>query len=96
LITPEEKEELTALLRDYVDIFSWSYEMPGLDTDIVVHRIPLVEGWKPIKQKLRRTHPEILIKAKAEIEKQWNAGFFGNSQVSTMGVKHSGGTQKGR
>jgi hypothetical protein len=55
LITPEEKEELIALLRDYVDIFSWSYEdMPGLDTDIVVHRIPLVEGCKPIKQKLRR------------------------------------------
>ena len=50
--------------------------MPGLDTDIVVHRIPLVEGCKPIKQKLRRTHLEILIKVKVEIEKQWNAGFL--------------------
>jgi len=50
LITPEEKEELIALLRDYVDVFAWSYEdMPGLDTNIVVHRIPLVEGCKPIK-----------------------------------------------
>ena len=49
--------------------------MPGLDTDIVVHRIPLVEGCKPIKQKLRRTHLEILIKVKAEIAKQWNASF---------------------
>ena len=77
LITPEEKEELIALLRDYVDVFAWSYEdMPGLDTNIVVHRIPLVEGCKPIKQKLRRTHPEVLIKVKAEIEKQWNAGFL--------------------
>jgi len=27
-------------------------------------------------QKLRRTHLEILIKVKAEIEKQWNAGFL--------------------
>ncbi|XP_073264252.1 uncharacterized protein [Populus alba] len=77
LITHEEKKELIALLRDYVDVFAWSYEdMPGLDMDIVVHRIPLVEGCKPIKQKLRRTHPEILIKVKAEIEKQWNAGFL--------------------
>nr|XP_034900655.1 LOW QUALITY PROTEIN: uncharacterized protein LOC118038417 [Populus alba] len=77
LITPEAKEELIALLKDYVDVFAWSYEdMPGLDTDIVVHRIPLMEGCKPIKQKLRRTHPEVLIKVKAEIEKQWDAGFL--------------------
>jgi hypothetical protein len=25
---------------------------------------------------LRRTHPDVLIKAKTEIEKQWNAGFL--------------------
>ncbi|XP_034906448.2 uncharacterized protein [Populus alba] len=74
----ENKGELIALLKDYVDVFAWSYEdMPGLDTDIVVHRIPLMEGCRPIKQKLRRTHPEVLIKVKAEIEKQWDAWFFG-------------------
>jgi len=50
--------------------------MPGLDTDIVVHRILVGEGCKSIKQKLRRTHPEVLIKVKAEIEKQWNTGFL--------------------
>jgi len=77
LITPEEKEELIAPLRDYIDVFAWSYkDMPGLDTNIVVHRIPLVEGCKLIKQKLRRTHLEILIKVKAKIEKQWNASFL--------------------
>jgi hypothetical protein len=44
LITLKEREELIVLLRDYVDVFAWSYEdMPGLDTYIVVHRIPLVE-----------------------------------------------------
>jgi hypothetical protein len=50
--------------------------MPALDTDIVVHRVPLVEGCKPFKQKLRRTHPEVLIKVKAEIEKKLNADFL--------------------
>ena len=55
--------------------------MPGLDTDIVVHRIPLVEECKPIKQKLRRTYPEILIKVKAEIENQWNTGFLEVSSI---------------
>jgi hypothetical protein len=44
LITLKEREELIVLLRDYVDVFAWSYEdMSGLDTYIVVHRIPLVE-----------------------------------------------------
>ena len=41
VITPKEREELIALLRDYVDVFAWSYEnMSGLETDIVVHRVP--------------------------------------------------------
>jgi hypothetical protein len=44
--------------------------MPGL------YRVPLIEGCKLVKQKLRRTHPEVLIKVKEEIEKQWNAGFL--------------------
>jgi hypothetical protein len=50
--------------------------MSGLDTDIVVHKLPLIEGCKPIKQKLRRTRPDILIKVKEEIMKQWDAGFL--------------------
>jgi hypothetical protein len=41
-----------------------------------VDRVPLVEGCKPVKKKLKRTHPDILIKVKKEIEKQWNAGFL--------------------
>ncbi|KAI5447729.1 hypothetical protein KIW84_015252 [Lathyrus oleraceus] len=33
------KKWLIELLQEYVDIFAWSYQdMPGLDTDIVVHR----------------------------------------------------------
>jgi hypothetical protein len=50
--------------------------MPGLNTNIVVHKIPLEEGCKPVKQKLRRAHPDTWIKVKAKLEKQWNAGFL--------------------
>ena len=36
------KKRLIQMLHDYVEIFAWSYEdMPGLDTDIVVHRLPM-------------------------------------------------------
>ena len=52
------KARLIEMLREYVDIFARSYEdMPGLDTDIVVHKLPLREDCPPIKQKLQRTHP---------------------------------------
>jgi hypothetical protein len=37
---------------------------PGLYMDIVVHRISLVERRKFVKQKLRKTHLDILIKVK--------------------------------
>ena len=64
------KVRLIELLREYSDIFAWSYEdMPGLDTDIVVHRLPLKEGCSPVKQKLRRTHLEMSKKIKEEVQK---------------------------
>jgi hypothetical protein len=53
---------MIALLQEYSDAFAWSYEdMPGLDTAIVVHKIPLEEGCKPVKQKLRRALLEMCI-----------------------------------
>ena len=47
------KRRLAQMLNDYVEVFSWSYEdMPGLDTDIVVHRLPTKEDCPPVKQKV--------------------------------------------
>ena len=64
------KKELIDLLQDYNDVFAWSYQdMPGLDTDIVVHRLPLREEYAPVKQKRRRVKPEMLLKIKKEVKK---------------------------
>ena len=51
-------------------------DMPGLDTDIVVHRLPMKEGCSPIKQKVRCMRLEISEKIKAEVMKQFNACFL--------------------
>jgi hypothetical protein len=52
--TTERKEALIALLREFHEIFAWSYQdMPGLDTDIVVHKISLKPECKLVKQALR-------------------------------------------
>ena len=49
-MTAPIREELTALLRDYQDIFVWSYQdMPGLSFDIVQHRLPLNPECPPVK-----------------------------------------------
>ena len=49
-LSPTIKEKLIDLLRKYSDVFAWSYQdMPSLDTDIVVHRLPLREECAPVK-----------------------------------------------
>ena len=53
--------------------------MPSLDTDIVVHHFPLKEECTPVKQKLRRVKPEMLLNIKEEVKKQLDAG---NLEVS--------------
>jgi len=50
--------------------------MPGLDPDIVQHKLPLKPECLPIKQKLRIMKTEVLLKIKDEVEKQFNAGFL--------------------
>ena len=76
-LSPATRKELIDLLQDYNDVFAWSYQdMPGLDTDIVVHRLPLREECMPVKQKLRRVKPEMLLKIKEEVKKQLDAGFL--------------------
>ena len=63
-------EELIALLKDYQDIFAWSYQdMPGLSSDIVLHRLPLNPECSPVKQKLRRMKPEMSLKIKEKVKK---------------------------
>ena len=76
-LLPAIRKKLIDLLQDYNDVFAWSYQdMPGLDTDIVVHRLPLREECMPVKQKLRRVKPEMLLKIKEEMKKQLDAGFL--------------------
>ncbi|XP_017416451.2 uncharacterized protein LOC108327238 [Vigna angularis] len=73
----EVKEKLRVLLREFRDVFAWSYnDMPGLDTDIVQHKLPLKPECPPVKQKLRRMKPEMSLKIKEEVQKQFDAGFL--------------------
>jgi len=84
-VTTEERNRLVSLLHKYADVFAWTYtDMPGLDADIVVHMIPLIERSKSVKQKTRRICPDMLLKVKSEIQKQWDR-VSRCSPISSMG-----------
>ncbi|RDX85846.1 hypothetical protein CR513_32907, partial [Mucuna pruriens] len=75
------KKQMVELLEEYSDVFAWSYQdMSGLDTNIVEHRLPIKPGSVPVKQQLRRMKPEVALKIKEEVEKQWKAGFLAVSE----------------
>lgn len=50
LLCEDVKKRLIELLKDYIDVFYCSYRnMPGLDTNIVEHRLPLKPECPPVK-----------------------------------------------
>ena len=76
-ITARTRQDLITLLQEFRDVFAWSYQdIPGLSTDIVIHKLPIREDCKPVQQKLRRMRPDVLLKIKEEVKKQYNVGFL--------------------
>ena len=54
--------------------------MPGLSSDIVHYRLPLNPKCSLVKQKLRRMKPEMSLKIKEEVKKQFDVGFLAISR----------------
>jgi hypothetical protein len=50
--------------------------MSGIDPDIVVHKIKMYPGTKPVRQRLRPVHPRKAAAIKLEVEKLLKAGFI--------------------
>jgi hypothetical protein len=58
--TDEEKLKFIELLREFQDVFSWSYEdLRGFDPALIQHAIPIKEGIKPIRKKQRPINPAL-------------------------------------
>uniref|UniRef100_A0A2N9IKT4 Integrase catalytic domain-containing protein n=1 Tax=Fagus sylvatica TaxID=28930 RepID=A0A2N9IKT4_FAGSY len=93
----EQKEALIALLREFHEIFAWSYQdMPGLDTDIVVHKIPLKARMQA------REASTATDEARSHFEDQGRGGkaiegrFPKHSNLFGLGSQYSPGAEKGR
>ena len=67
-LTKEYKEMHTKLVKEFYDVFAWSYDDLKLyDLDVIQHTIPVQRNVKPFKQKLRRMNPLILPLIEKEI-----------------------------
>ncbi|KAM1832283.1 hypothetical protein ACFX13_022252 [Malus domestica] len=51
LLEIDDWAKIICLLQEFKDCFAWHYtEMPGLESTLMEHRMPIKEGYKPVKQ----------------------------------------------
>ena len=78
-LSSEERERLVALLKDFKDVIAWSYEdKPGIDPEIVQHRIPLDPEARPISKNSKgsaRPGPSRLRKRSPSNSTQASCGY---------------------
>jgi hypothetical protein len=73
-LTEEQRAEYTKLLREFADVFAWTYEdLKTYDTSVIEHKIPLKEEARPFKQKLRQINPMLLPVMEREVKKLLDA-----------------------
>jgi hypothetical protein len=70
----EHKKKYIELLKEYKDVFAWSYEdLKTYATYIIEHKITLKPGVKPFKQNLRQINPIVLPVIEREVKKLLDA-----------------------
>ena len=86
-LLPEEEERLIATLREYKDIFAWSYkDLKGVDPSICQHTIPMKEDAKPRKQRPYTYNDNFGIKINEEIDKLLDVEFIYEIDVEFLEV----------
>jgi hypothetical protein len=73
-LTREQRAEYVEILKQFVDVFTWTYEdLRTYDTTVIEHKIPLKEEAKPFRQKLRQINPMLLPIMEKEVKKLLDA-----------------------
>ena len=66
---------MVTFLRKNVDVFAWQpSDMPGIDAEVMCHKLHIDKGFKPVKQKPRRAAPEKAKAVEEEVQKLLKAG----------------------
>ena len=76
-LTTQEKEQLVASLKKYVDVFIWTYdEMLDLDPGLVVHSLNVDPGVKSVIQPAGVFHTDVEAQITQEVKNLLVAGFI--------------------
>ena len=76
-LTIQENEQLVTLLKEYIDVFAWTYnEMLGLDLGLVVYALNVDPGVKLVIQPARVFHTDVETQITQEVKKLLTAGFI--------------------
>jgi hypothetical protein len=71
-LSTKERRMIEDLVREYRDVFAWTYDdLKAYKGDIIQHTIPLKEGAKPFRQKLRKINPKLTPLSKRSFKRCW-------------------------
>ena len=77
LLSSEEKEQLQHVLLRNADVFAWSHsEMAEIDPTLASHKLNIIASTKPIRQKIRRFHPDRHQIIQTKVDNLLRAGFI--------------------
>jgi hypothetical protein len=73
-LSPEIKKRYINLMKDFPDVFAWSYEdLKVYDTKVIQDVIPIQDDHKPFKKKLIRINPLLLSLIEKEVRNFFDA-----------------------
>ncbi|RVW97140.1 hypothetical protein CK203_029948 [Vitis vinifera] len=76
-MTQEETQSMQKILRSNHDIFAWTHsDMKGIHPSIASHKLNIFPAARPVRQKIRRFHPDRQKVIQNEIDKLLGAGFI--------------------
>ncbi|MCO5554465.1 hypothetical protein L7F22_007994 [Adiantum nelumboides] len=76
-LTKVEEAVLKELLKEFKDIFAWTYhDMKGVPPSVVQHTIPMISTAKPVQQRPYPMNPKYAKIVQEELEKLIQCGFI--------------------
>ena len=73
-LSSKEEQELLEVLAKNKDIFAWSAsDLQGVSRDIIQHSLDINPNMKPRKQRQRKMLEDIILAAKAEVQRLLDA-----------------------
>ena len=77
LLSEEEKAQLCRVIQFNADVFAWTHaDMPGISPIHASHKLNVTPYAKPVRQKVRRFHPDRHPIIQTEVENLLQNGFI--------------------